>query len=439
MKNLLPLIKRRSIVLLAGTVLLGQSYMGFSQCTTTVFSENFNVAGNTNNNLNNTTLPAGETKGTYNTVGGGSISVTNNADCCGGATNNWKSNSSRNPGWGPTGNDGGDITDFALMVYGGSTVANGTVWCTNITVAAGDIYDFSAFYTSPWLESGIRNNPGLWLSINGVQISPTAIVVSSTSTTSTTSYTPYLQQACTYTIPSGTSGSVPFCIGMAQTCNNTTWGTCATGSGNDFLVDDILIKKCTGGTAIACTYQGTTTPVTLISFTAIKTSASTATLQWETATEKNTSYFSVEKSFDGIHFSEIGMVKAYGNSSSLITYKFNMDFNATAYYRLKIMDFDGSYTYSNIQALEQKDNISSVRIADGRLEISASVSEGREWIVSVYSMLGQELFHEKLNLKAGLNSFTRDLPAVETNTARIVKIIDSHDGSQVLSRVIMWQ
>jgi hypothetical protein len=416
----------------------------FAQCSTPVFSENFDIPTNTNISLNNSTLPAGETKGDYAASCGGSVSYTNRANCCGGVTNDWRSNtnyittspSKDETGWATTGHGSGDMTDFALMVYGSCGLPYGTVWCTNITVAAGDIYDFSAWYTSPWLSPGSTNNPGIWLSINGVQISPTAIVVERTATTSVTNPTPYYQQDCKYTIPAGTSGSVPFCIGMSQTCDNVTYGTCATGGGNDFLVDDIVINKCSAGTTNACTYQGTSLPVTLLNFTAIKTSASTATLQWETSSEKNSSYFSVEKSFDGVHFSEIGMVKAYGNSSSPITYKFNMDFNATSYYRLKIMDFDGSYTYSNIRALEQKDNISSVRIVESRLEISASVNEDTEWSVSIYSLLGQEYYHEKLSLKKGLNSLSKELDFHGSQGAKIIRIIDSQ-GTEITSQVMI--
>jgi hypothetical protein len=72
-------------------------------------------------------------------------------------------------------------------------------------------------------------------------------------------------------------------------------------------------------------------------------------LQWQTASETNSSYFSIEKSADGINFSSIGTVNAAGNSSTLKQYSFtdNTPFYIN-YYRLKEVDLDGKLTYSNI-------------------------------------------------------------------------------------------
>jgi len=72
-------------------------------------------------------------------------------------------------------------------------------------------------------------------------------------------------------------------------------------------------------------------------------------LTWTTATESNSSYFVIERSFNADEFSEIGRVSAAGNSYENQTYSFNdLWAGAEMYYRLKQVDVSGSHTYSNL-------------------------------------------------------------------------------------------
>jgi hypothetical protein len=83
-------------------------------------------------------------------------------------------------------------------------------------------------------------------------------------------------------------------------------------------------------------------PVELISFKAYCTDNG-ITLEWNTASEINNDYFIVERSVGNVsNFSEIGRVKGCGNSNVINNYSFkdNMVFNETVYYRLKQVDYD---------------------------------------------------------------------------------------------------
>ncbi len=76
-------------------------------------------------------------------------------------------------------------------------------------------------------------------------------------------------------------------------------------------------------------------------------------LSWNTANEVNSSRFIVEKSLDGIAYTALGTVSAFGSSSN--SYSFNDGVNklgTTAYYRLKSLDKDGVYKYSNVQKVQ---------------------------------------------------------------------------------------
>jgi len=72
-------------------------------------------------------------------------------------------------------------------------------------------------------------------------------------------------------------------------------------------------------------------------------------LTWETATESNSSHFVIERSYNATEFNEIGRVDAAGTSFENISYSFTDQWaGAEMYYRLKQVDFNGSFGYSNL-------------------------------------------------------------------------------------------
>lgn len=103
-------------------------------------------------------------------------------------------------------------------------------------------------------------------------------------------------------------------------------------------------------------------PVTLKSFVG-KIVENNTLLVWETASEFNNVGFDIEKSTNGADFSNIGFVKGAGSSFQLNTYNFiDKNFNQTAYYRLKQLDFDGKYAYSPVVALQKTVEKGNVKI-----------------------------------------------------------------------------
>jgi hypothetical protein len=96
-------------------------------------------------------------------------------------------------------------------------------------------------------------------------------------------------------------------------------------------------------------------PIELVDFTGKRVNH-ISQLTWQTATELNTANFEIERSEDGQTFTNIGQVKAKGNSSVAQFYTFSDDksVNGTVYYRLKANDLDGKFTYSKVVALSDK-------------------------------------------------------------------------------------
>jgi hypothetical protein len=103
-----------------------------------------------------------------------------------------------------------------------------------------------------------------------------------------------------------------------------------------------------------------TLPIKLISFTATLANEK-VNCAWETASETNNDYFTIERSKDGNSFEVVGNVKGQGNSNINSRYIFtdNNPFGGISYYRLKQTDFDGKYTYSTIKKVGSTEKLSS--------------------------------------------------------------------------------
>ncbi|MBE9463282.1 T9SS type A sorting domain-containing protein [Dyadobacter subterraneus] len=96
-------------------------------------------------------------------------------------------------------------------------------------------------------------------------------------------------------------------------------------------------------------------PVTLISFTGERLNESSVLLLWQTSEEVNNDYFQIERTLNpSIGFQTVGVVKGAGSSKSAVKYQTTdpNDNSDYTYYRLKQVDFDGSYQYSSIVAVK---------------------------------------------------------------------------------------
>lgn len=95
-------------------------------------------------------------------------------------------------------------------------------------------------------------------------------------------------------------------------------------------------------------------PIELVAFTGTRVN-NAILLKWETASETNNAYMSVERSADGVHFSEIGQQKAHGNGNSrqsqFYTFTDLAPLPGINYYRLRQVDKDERFDYQLIIAV----------------------------------------------------------------------------------------
>ena len=98
-------------------------------------------------------------------------------------------------------------------------------------------------------------------------------------------------------------------------------------------------------------------PIELVYFTADEIGGGVR-FAWETASELNNDYFTIEFSIDAIEFTELTTIEGAGTSTEPHFYRYS-DFSSHSgivYYRLKQTDFDGKYTYSKIVSVAFIDN-----------------------------------------------------------------------------------
>jgi hypothetical protein len=119
-------------------------------------------------------------------------------------------------------------------------------------------------------------------------------------------------------------------------------------------------------------------------------------LNWKTQSEINSSYFVIERSTDGINFNAIGNKQAAGNSNIELSYDYlDLNMNVPAYtYRLKLVDIDGHYTYSNIAIVRKTGGVKGVRVfpnpVQSQVNIEFSNAKGN-YEITIYNQLGQNV------------------------------------------------
>ena len=140
--------------------------------------------------------------------------------------------------------------------------------------------------------------------------------------------------------------------------------------------------------------------ITLTRFEAFAVGAGQVRLEWETESEINNSHFELEHSTDGLQWNEIGQVAGQGTTTATTNYIL-VDEQVPAgvhYYRLKQVDFDGSYTYSPIEVVNLQGN-GAWYIWPNPASTYIQLPDIAGW-ASLFSMDGREMASTMLPLPA---------------------------------------
>jgi hypothetical protein len=151
---------------------------------------------------------------------------------------------------------------------------------------------------------------------------------------------------------------------------------------------------------ISCN-ASSTLPIELGSFTLSVESNKRVLFFWETLSEINNDYFSIEKSINGKEWEVIGKVNGAGNSSKKLNYKYVdvAGIDEATYYRLKQTDYDGKFKYfSPIFGNVNKNSSEELVVYPNPFNESLTVEAAEENIdqVQIYSLDGKPLVNNSV-------------------------------------------
>ncbi len=185
-------------------------------------------------------------------------------------------------------------------------------------------------------------------------------------------------------------------------------------------------------------------PVRLVSFSGKPGDAGNE-LEWITASEVNNKGFEIERRDELTgDFVFVGFVNGHGTTSMLNTYIYNDDVTSSAYYRLKQVDFDGRFEYSQVIYIDRS-NVNST-FSSGNVSIniypnpavnsvSVEVADGADWELNVklVDINGKEVNVPVQEKSADGRKLTLDVSAVRKG----VYFIESVNGQNKLSQKLL--
>ncbi len=150
-----------------------------------------------------------------------------------------------------------------------------------------------------------------------------------------------------------------------------------------------------------------TLPLVLLNFNTTVNSKK-VNVSWVTGKEKELSHFVIERSSNGVNYQEVAMVFANGNSDVKQSYGYtdalNTDSKGVLYYRLKMVDVDGRFQYSEVKLIRIGDQQQEVKVSvypnpvvnEVRVTVPASW-QNTSVTIDVFNINGQMVKHAAVN------------------------------------------
>jgi hypothetical protein len=254
---------------------------------------------------------------------------------------------------------------------------------------------------------------------------------------------------CTVTITIAgincSGGGAGFQLGFwTGACGSLSNIGCTSGSGgtvtatiNSLGPNQTVIVGMDGNAGANCTYSMSATntiplPIEFVDLELLK-GEGFVTVKWSTASETNNAFFTVEKTNDGSHFSEVGKVFSSGDSHQTQHYSFKDEnpYFGISYYRIRQTDLDGTFTYSQMKAVDYQNSVKAgFEIVPNPSENSSSASlfftdlKGKECNISVFDITGKKIFTSTEVLKeskSSLPSFEKGVYFIQVSGAEFMQ------------------
>jgi hypothetical protein len=297
------------------------------------------------------------------------------------------------------------LSDFTITLYNGNGGASyDTKTLNNFTV--GTTYDHVTVYSYTYPVGGIQNGSSDGIALSYDDGSKAVQVLE------------FISYEGTLTATDGpANGLTSTDVGVSETSSTTT-GTSIGRVGENDEWSWEAGNTATAGTENNKSGGGTQVlPISLISFTFEK-AENAIVFNWQTASETNNDYFTLERSLDAVHFQTIGIVRGAGNSNIIKDYQFidnGIEINQIYYYRLKQTDYDGKFSYSRVIIVNP--NVSETQllknyIANGNLIIDIQSAYDQNMQIDLFDISGKLIQSNRISAQKGRNNYRIQLQSI---------------------------
>ena len=171
-------------------------------------------------------------------------------------------------------------------------------------------------------------------------------------------------------------------------------------------------------------------------------------LYWNTLSEVNNAGFEIQRSLDGSSFNKIhpgAWVNGQGNSNSQVNYTYDdrmVEPNVKYYYRLKQIDFNGAYKYSNIAEAILSPNFQFGVVfypnpTQDIMNLTLTSDKEQSLNLIVYNAIGQQIFNETYNVKPGASNIQLD--AFRNITKGVYTAVISNGSETITHKLVKIQ
>lgn len=302
------------------------------------------------------------------------------------------------------------ILVIVLVLVGQNTYSQSAYGCTTCSVPCGAACGFATnptvaqvtaactqYQYAPAISSGQTNTGCYTFTAANSTVSFNVIINSTCGTGNVSAFTWTLRlSSCGGILQSGNLSSLVFTgltIGQSYTY-------CYT-----FTVPSPLPFGCSHSWHSPYFVGASPLPVELKYFSA-NAEQKTVRLDWETESERDNDYFTIERSKDGENFEVVSTIDGAGISTELISYQ-TIDINpftGISYYRLKQTDMDGHSEYSATQSVTVYADVEDIfeivpnPATENSIRLVFSDSKSNDFTARIISITGQEVFISSFEL-----------------------------------------
>lgn len=171
----------------------------------------------------------------------------------------------------------------------------------------------------------------------------------------------------------------------------------------------------------------------------------TSQLEWNTVDENNVSNFEIERSIDNVNFNKVATKEAVGNTTGNTQYALNddvstLDKESVIYYRIKVVDRDANYLYSNtINLILNLNNTEIINVFPIPFVNEVSVSYTAEHVgdmdFTLTDVTGKKIVGFNKDIQEGVNIISIKNLELLSNGSYFLTMTDNYTGQKYVKKI----